>query len=185
MLLTKLVEFREGRVSGKFKWWTGVIDYKTTFRTCHPKLWKWKNIYIFSLKKFFLYFVKLNFLALRFKNLLYFTASTSKFFLEKNYLFFFRKITLWKNLWYFGKWNFLALKILIKLLYTLNKTPLGEKRCLSNLYYFVIYPFFNSTPFPNTVSQDTFGTLLLTAQCVTHVTYGTPCHANGHQVLSA
>ena len=49
-------------------------------------------------------------------------------------------------------------KLLIKLLYTLNKTPLGETGCLSKLYYllaaqafsFLIHPLFSDT-----VSQDT------------------------------
>ena len=53
----------------------------------------------------------------------------------------------------------------IKLFYTLNKTPLGETGCLINFYYllaaqassFLIHHFFL-----NTVSQDTFGTLLFT-----------------------
>ena len=37
--------------------------------------------------------------------------------------------------------------LLIKTFFIINKTPLGENGCLSNL------------PFPNTVSQDRFGTL--------------------------
>ena len=58
-------------------------------------------------------------------------------------------------------------KNLIKLFYTLNKTPIGETGCLSSLYYllaaqapsFLIHP-----PFLNTGSQETFRTLLLTVQ---------------------
>ena len=65
---------------------------------------------------------------------------------------------------YFRKRNFLALK---KLFYTLNKTPLGETGCLSNLYYFLApqaSSFLIHPPFLNTVSQDTFGTLSLPVQ---------------------
>ena len=94
-----------------------------------------------------------------------------------------------KKFFYFSKWNFLttntpappkknliklfyspnllAQKNVIKLFYTLDKTPLGETGYLSNLYYllaaqassFLIHP-----DIPNTVSQDTFGTLPLTVQ---------------------
>ena len=67
----------------------------------------------------------------------------------------------------------LVLKILIKLFYTLNKTflysnktPLGETGCLSNLYLLAVqaFSFLIHPPFLNTVSQDTFVTLSLTAQ---------------------
>ena len=49
----------------------------------------------------------------------------------------------------------LAPKNLIKLFYTLNKTPLGETVCLSNLYYLLASPAFSfliHDPFPNTVT---------------------------------
>ena len=65
------------------------------------------------------------------------------------------KKQLWKNFLYFGKWNFLALKNLIKLFYTLNKTPLGVTRCLSNLYYLLAAQassFLIHSSFPNLIS---------------------------------
>ena len=43
-------------------------------------------------------------------------------------------------------------KLLIKLFYTLNKTPLEEIGCLSNLYYFFIR-LFKITPSKNTFSK--------------------------------
>ena len=58
---------------------------------------------------------------------------------------------------------------------TLNKTPLGETGCLSNLYYllaaqsstFLIYP----------ISQrGTFGTLSLTVQNLRDLQDAMPCH---------
>ena len=119
-------------------------------------------------------FGKSNFSALRLKKFLYFLKKAFLVFQEaelflKNFPCLKNKKTpLWKKFLYFGKLNFLFLTffILIKL-YTLNKSPLGETGCLSNLYYllaaqssnFFIYP-----PFPNTVSQDTFGNLLPTLQ---------------------
>ena len=39
--------------------------------------------------------------------------------------------------------------------------------------------FFNSPPFPNTVSQDTFGNLPLSVQYL----FDLPCHVIGDQVL--
>ena len=68
---------------------------------------------------------------------------------------------------------------MIKLFYTLNKTPLGETGWLRNLYYllaaqasrFLIYP-----PFPSTVSQDTFGTLSLTVQYLSDLLDTMPRH---------
>ena len=92
------------------------------------------------------------------------------------------KILSWKNLFFSRKsptlkkflisnfyilWNFLALKDLITLFYTLNKTLLGETECLSNLYYLVATQasnFLIHLLFLNAVSQDTFGTLLHTVQ---------------------
>ena len=46
-----------------------------------------------------------------------------------------KKIHPEKKFLYFRKWNFLVPKNLIKLFYTLDKTPLGETGCLNNLYY--------------------------------------------------
>ena len=143
-----------------------------------------KYIYIF-LKKVFLIFREIKLSSPKIQKFIILYSFNLKIFPWKKLFNFFQKNHSLKKSLIFREMELSSLKNLIKLLYALNKTPLGEKRCLNNLYYFVIYPFFNSTPFPNTVSQDTFGTLLLTAQCVTHVTYGTPCHANGHQVLSA
>ena len=45
---------------------------------------------------------------------------------------------------------------------TLNKTPLGETGCLSNLYFLLADQAFSLLihhPFSNAISQDTFGTL--------------------------
>ena len=59
------------------------------------------------------------------------------------------------------------IKFLIKFIYTLNKTPLRETGCLSNLYYVLAAQastFLIHSTFPNIVSQDTFGTLPLTVQ---------------------
>ena len=69
-----------------------------------------------------------------------------------------------KNLLHFRKWGFLALENLIKLFYTLNKILLGETGCLRSLYYLLTAQassFLIQAPFPNKVSQDTFGILLL------------------------
>ena len=69
--------------------------------------------------------------------------------------------------------------LLIKLFYTLNKTPIGETGCLS-------IQFFNLPPFLNTVSQDTFGTLPLTVQCLRDLRDVMPLHwspSTSHQTL--
>ena len=53
-------------------------------------------------------------------------------------------------------------KKLTKLFYTLNKTPFGETGCLSNLYYLLTVQassFLIHFLFPNTIIQETFGTL--------------------------
>ena len=53
----------------------------------------------------------------------------------------------------------------VKLFYALNKTPLGETGCLSNLYYLLAaqtFSFLIRYPFPNTVSKATLDTLHLT-----------------------
>ena len=81
----------------------------------------WKNFLYFLNKKFFLYFGKWNFLALRLKNSLYFLKknfsgiSGNGTFLKKLPIFqkgTFRvrkaKKKLGKNFLYFGKWNFLV-----------------------------------------------------------------------------
>ena len=55
---------------------------------------------------------------------------------------------------------------------------------LSNPYYFtgcLNIQFFDSSPFPNTVSEATLGILPLTVQHLCDLR--TPCHVIGHQVL--
>ena len=71
------------------------------------------------------------------------------------------------------------------LIFNLNKTPLGEAGCLSNPYFLLTgclgIQFFDSPPFPTQLVR----LLLVTypSLCSTCVTYRTPCHAIGHQVL--
>ena len=74
-----------------------------------------------------------------------------------------KKLTLKKFLT-FSKMELLALKNLIKLIYTHNKTPLGETGCLSNLYYLLAAQAYSSL-IPKH-SQDTFDTLPLNVQYV-------------------
>ena len=73
-----------------------------------------------------------------------------------------------KKFIYFRNWTFQTpQKNLIKLFYYLNKSSSGETGCLSNLYYLLAAEgssFLVHLPFPNTVSQDTIGTLPLTLQ---------------------
>ena len=58
-----------------------------------------KHIFhVFSKKKFFLYFVKWNFLALRLKDLLYFKIPTFKFFFEKFLIFFLEKFIIFQEM---------------------------------------------------------------------------------------
>ena len=71
------------------------------------------------------------------------------------------------------------------LIFNLNKTPSGETGCLSNPYFLLTgcldIQFFYSPPFPTQsvrLPLVTFPSL-----CSTCVTYRTPCHAIGHQVL--
>ena len=77
-----------------------------------------------------------------------------------------KKNPLWKNVFYFRKLNILAQKCLIKLFYTLNKTPLGETGFLNNLYHLLAVQAstFLIPPFRSRVSQDTFGILPLTVK---------------------
>ena len=72
-----------------------------------------------------------------------------------------------------------------KLFYTLNITPSGESGCLSNLYYllaaqassFLIHFLSRRQSVrPHLVASTT-------SLCSPCVTYGTSCHAIGHQVL--
>ena len=97
----------------------------------------------------------------------------SSFIIDKKILFFiFFGVTVWLLL----EWLFL--------IFTLNKTPLGETGCLSNPYFLLTgclgIQFLNSTPFPTQsirVPLVTYPSL-----CNTCVTNRMPCHAIGHQV---
>ena len=118
------------------------------------------NFFIFfQKKKFFSYFEKWNFLVPSLRKFLHFPKNSFSYILvifsqEKAFLLFwemelfiFQEETFQaqklkkktnhseKNFLYFGKWNYLAQKNLIKLFYALNKTPLGKTGCLNNLYY--------------------------------------------------
>ena len=84
-----------------------------------------------------------------------------------------KKITLKKFLT-FSKMELLALKNLIKLICTLNKTPLGETGCLSNLDYLLAAQAYSSL-IPKH-SQDTFDTLQLTVQYVCDLLDAMPRH---------
>ena len=82
---------------------------------------------------------------------------------------------------YFGKWSFLPLKSLIKGSYTLNEKPLlFTGRSSMQFFSFTPPPPHPSPPqpFPNTVSQDTFGTLLLTVQYFGDLRDAIPCHCS-------
>ena len=77
------------------------------------------------------------------------------------------------------------------LIFNLNKTPLGEIGCLSNPYFLFNFlftgclgiQFFDSPPFPT--QSVRLPLLTYPSLCSTCVTYRTPCHAIGHQVLPA
>ena len=66
------------------------------------------------------------------------------------------------------------------LIFSLNKTPLGETGYLSNPYFLLTsssgIQFFDSPPFPNTVSKATFGYLPLTVQHLCELQDAMPCH---------
>ena len=71
------------------------------------------------------------------------------------------------------------------LIFNRNKTPQGETGCLSNPYFLLTgcfgIQFFDSPLFPTQsvrLSLVTYPSL-----CSTYVTYRTPCHSIGHQVL--
>ena len=64
--------------------------------------------YIFSKKKFFLYFGKWNFLASTLKIFLYFLKKSFSYILgNETFLYFLKKSVFL----YFAKWNFLALRL--------------------------------------------------------------------------
>ena len=72
------------------------------------------------------------------------------------------------------------------LIFSLNKTPLGETGCLSNPYFLLTgssgIQFFDSPPFPT--QSVRLPLVTYPSLCSTCVTYRTLCHAIGHQVLS-
>ena len=74
----------------------------------------------------------------------------------------------------FGQVNFL-----------LDKTPLGETRCLSNPYFLLTgclgIQFLIHSPFPT--QSVRLPLVTYPSLCSTCVTYRTLCHAIGHQVL--
>ena len=71
------------------------------------------------------------------------------------------------------------------LIFSLNKTPLGETGCLSNPYFLLTgssgIQFFDSPPFPT--QSVRLPLVTYPSLCSTCVTYRTLCHAIGHQVL--
>ena len=72
-----------------------------------------------------------------------------------------------------------ALKILIKMFYTINKTPFKETGCLNNLSYLLTAQassFLIQPPFLNAVSQDTFGNPRFTMQYLCHLQDSMPHH---------
>ena len=95
-----------------------LMGYLAHFPAPASKFFLIKVFYIFSKKRFFLYFRNWNFLAPSLKKLLYFLASTLKMFPWKNFLYFFlKKIPLKKFIFsqkklflYFRKRNFLIIQ---------------------------------------------------------------------------
>ena len=67
---------------------------------------------------------------------------------------------------------------------TLNKTPLGETGCLGNPY-FLLTGAQASSFFIHLILTQSVRLSVVTYHplCSTCVTYRTPCHAIGHQVL--
>ena len=80
--------------------------------------------------------------------------------------------------------SFITPKKLIKLFYTLNKTPLGQTGYLSNLYYLLAAenPVFLIQSLSRTQSVKT-PLVPYHSLCSTCVTYGTPCQIIVHQIL--
>ena len=72
----------------------------------------------------------------------------------------------------------------INLFYTLNKTPSGEIRCLSNLYYLLAAQICNFLIHPLSRKQSVRAPLVpYHSLCSTCVTYEMSCHSIGHQVI--
>lgn len=95
------------------------------------------------------------------------------------------KIICPKKFLYFRVWNFpVPEKNVIKTFRTLNKTPLGEIGCLSNLYHLLAAQhwavWFTSLSQIQSVRIPLVRYHLL---CSTCVRYGMQCHAIGHQVF--
>ena len=95
-----------------------------------------------------------------------------------NNFFYFLGVKVWLLL------GWLLLKLLL-LTFNLNKTPLRETRCLSNPYFLLTgclgIQFFDAPPFPT--QSVRLPLVTYPSLCSTCVTYRTPCHAIGHQVL--
>ena len=85
-------------------------------------------------------------------------------------------------------WLLLGLLLLgwLLLIFSLNKTSLGETGCLSNPYFLLTgsssIQFFDSPLFPT--QSVRLPLVTYPWLCNTCVTYRTLCHAIGHQVLS-
>ena len=89
-----------------------------------------------------------------------------------------------KRFLYFGKWNFLAQKNLIKLFNTIYKTPLGETGCFSSLYYLLAAQASSFLIHPLSQTQSVRTTLVLYHSLYsTCVTYVTPYHTIGYHIL--
>ena len=84
---------------------------------------------------------------------------------------------------YFLKQKKLKLKFVVNKYY---KTPLGETGCLGNLYFIYWLPKHPVFWFILTLTQSVRPPMVTyPSLCSTCVTYGTLCHARGHQVLPA
>ena len=72
------------------------------------------------------------------------------------------------------------------LIFSLCKTPLGETRCLGNPYFlhFLLTGCLSIQFFDSLITQSIRPPMITyPSLCSTCVTYGTSCHAIGHQVL--
>ena len=89
--------------------------------------------------------------------------------------------------WLFLRWLLIGWLFLRWLLLTfnLNKTPLEEIRCFNNPYFFTYWLPKHSVFWFTPSSVQSVGQPLITypSLCSTCMTYRTPCHSIGHQVL--
>ena len=73
------------------------------------------------------------------------------------------------------------------LIFNLNKIPLRKTGCLSNPYFLLTcclgIQFFDSPPTPFPTQSVRLPLVTYPSLCSTCVTYRTPCHTIGHQVL--